>query len=916
MAIHEIAKLFAVLGTKLDPSAMKTLTAFEGRLKSVEGRLKSVSSASTKTSKDIAKSLTTHAKALDKLSSSTKEKAAADRSAAKATTAAITAERKMTKAVNTTTAALRRKNKEQGVTVKATPTKLTNEKVVQSTRSAVKATGKVSTNLRSDVFQNLFGGQKSTGNYNARAKMYQGLFGATTPTSSRSPSGSVGWNKRSDAFTSLFGGGRPSVSTTKKQYEQLFNAVASSPFQKWAERTKTLEGSGAAAKLARQQSVAKLEASNLKTKERTLRQEKASVREQQRADDRKLKVARDVERHEMAMRNAKARLANTELRNQILASRAKFTPGIATGNPNAWYGGFIGATAGAAASGFGMANLWEADRQIISGRMSLEGILGESQGLATFDWLKQQGDVLGFDWKEALPEFQRFMGAAYPAAGLDQSQDVFQAFSELGTVRKMQPIQRKMMYKAIGDMYGKRDISMEELRNQLSDSGFSDAFSVFEAAWRAMDPKNNTGSFEKAVSDPNKQIDPVKLMPFVIAEIKKKTATPLEKAKQSSVSWQGRLANRFSNFQEAFFNSGGDESFKNLWKELYQDLDKIFPKAEKLAKIFNVLLAPIKALSGAIAEFSANILPKWSERLGIGEEKLIGFGMVAASLLSPWTRWLGILSLASIAIEDIIYSVQGKGGVLLKWLGSPEKVQSVVGWVGGILVAIKGIQLAIAGWKFGANVASAISEAFITGGTYLLNIAKETGKWIGLNAGKFMWAGAAIAAGLIGYEIGTYIYESFLKGWEPFERMMDSIFSKIDALIEAIKHPFTKGPNQRTDEQVTEQFNRGAEAADQMNLFQSDPSVTTPRQPFEGQDATEYFKSEQWNNLQRSLQTPTQSPQSSLIPPNIDVGDININVQGNLDSGSAEAVKQTMKEAVRETVADIISVARLQYANV
>ena len=731
--------------------------------------------------------------------------------------------------------------------------------------------GNVSTNLRSDAFQNLFGNRGGVVGDSANTKHY-----------------------------------RAAEAAEKRIKEKKAKEAPStkSPFADWAKRTKALEGSGSDAKIARRQAVAKLEAENLKAKERALKQEKIDRRRNRIEDDAAARRKRQDERHLVAMQNMRQQGVNAQLREQMLRSRLRNPPnGLTTGNPNSWGGGFLGATAMAAAGGFGVAPLWQRDVDLLSGKISLQSVLGFEQGEVGWQWLQNQGQDLGFDWLESVPQFARFMAVASPKLGYEESTDIFQAVSELATVRKLKTFQRQRVYKAFGDMFGKNDISMQELRVQLAEGGFPDAYILMERAWESM-PGSTKGGFAKAVADPNKPIIPSEIMPIFVKLLREQTAPSIKYAKQSSIASHGRMKGSLSTFFKEFFKDvfddsgkvvgGGDIVFKNLWKEFDLDIMKLTSSAAALAKVFEALMVPVKAFTGLVAEFSKTTLPRLSDTLGISQEKIVAFGAVVTGLFFPWTRWLTVLSLVVMGVEDLIYALNGKESVLLDFFGDVESVERFATAAGIALVALKGISL-------------------LSGS----NALKDSGSKFGVAAWAAFNIAALAAAASIGYAIGTAIRAGFSgqgkagQGWDKYTNLStyDWFIEKNIADVEyGLGWMFgNKEMMQRSNDWY---FGRQQEEAERMKAWGGEFGLgPMDRETYEKQKAA----SDAWNRVN----TPPSmvNPQGSVIVPDIKVGDIVMNVNGNVDMNNIDSIKQSFRDTVKETVGDMIAVAKMNYTS-
>ena len=353
------------------------------------------------------------------------------------------------------------------------------------------------------------------------------------------------------------------------------------------------------------------------------------------------------ESHKLRMLGLQQRLANAE-------KRARQMNGITSGNPNQWGGGLVGAMAAAGAGGFGMQGLWGKNREIVATEVMLESAVGsEEQGKASKQWLIDQARRLGFDYLQVAPEFGKLMASAVPQVGIDEAQRTFKTFSELATVRKMGGFERKRMFYALQQMFSKEKVMTQELQEQMAESGFVDARSVFAEAWKRM---GKTSSLEKAME--KGEVRTKEIMPYVLEILDEKNRSSLPKAMKSSIAAMGRLRTEFNLLFDIFSKEGGDVAFGEMFDELADGLNRSQKSAKAFGEAFEILVSPIRAFGRLIGDTS-ELMSYLSKETGISEKNLMAFSIVAAGLLFPLTRALTVLGMLVLAIEDVATAFQG-----------------------------------------------------------------------------------------------------------------------------------------------------------------------------------------------------------------------------------------------------------------
>lgn len=123
---------------------------------------------------------------------------------------------------------------------------------------------------------------------------------------------------------------------------------------------------------------------------------------------------------------------------------------------------------------YGLMQLNTANQEAISTRLTTQAVLQaqgftERQGEQAFQWLKDLGNLNGFSYMQAAPDYNQFLSNSLGAGvSLGGSQDIFRGFSEYQTAMGVTPARRKLVNNALSQMLGKGVVSMEELRRQMA----------------------------------------------------------------------------------------------------------------------------------------------------------------------------------------------------------------------------------------------------------------------------------------------------------------------------------------------------------------------------------------------------------------------------------------------------------------
>ena len=109
---------------------------------------------------------------------------------------------------------------------------------------------------------------------------------------------------------------------------------------------------------------------------------------------------------------------------------------------------------------YGLSSLNTANQELISGQLTTQAVLAAKgystqQGVDANKWLFGLANNVGFNYMEALPDYNQFLSNSLGAGlGVEQSQDIFKGFSEYQTAMGVTPARRKLVQNALSQMLG------------------------------------------------------------------------------------------------------------------------------------------------------------------------------------------------------------------------------------------------------------------------------------------------------------------------------------------------------------------------------------------------------------------------------------------------------------------------------
>jgi tape measure domain-containing protein len=329
---------------------------------------------------------------------------------------------------------------------------------------------------------------------------------------------------------------------------------------------------------------------------------------------------------------------------------------------------------------YGVTQLNRANQESISARLTTQAVMQskgftEQQGVEAFDWLKNLGNDVGFNYMQAAPDYNQFLSNAL-GAGMEVggAQDIFQGFSEFQTAMGVTPARRKLVQNALSQMLGKGVISMEELRRQMAES-MPGTIDVFAEALSDMTGSGLTGQKSIAAlyeSVESGGLESAKILPIVAEILKARAAPKIGVLKKSSIAEQARAENVLADLTNLFSRSGGEQGFAKFFRIMADGLKANEPLVRGLTGAFSDLMTFMEAPLQLVKDFNAG-LAEMTSMIGISESALIKLGGLGVMLATKWGRIGLMFATIAAVLQDISRGIQGKNSY----------TKDIVDWVGG-----------------------------------------------------------------------------------------------------------------------------------------------------------------------------------------------------------------------------------------
>lgn len=247
-----------------------------------------------------------------------------------------------------------------------------------------------------------------------------------------------------------------------------------------------------------------------------------------------------------------------------------------------------------AGGGYGLAQLNRRNQEVVSAQLQTQAVVQQAggtvrEGQQSFDWLRAQGNRIGFNYLEAAPDYNNLVsGLTGAGMSLEQSQGVYKGFAELARTNKLDRTRQNRLFRALAQVAGKDKLMSEELRGQIAEA-LPGGVSLFAEAYQRQLGGNLTGGKAiQALNDAMKK-GQVKgdILTFAAQIAGQRAAPTLAVASKASQAEQGRFQNAVSDTAILASNNGVEEGFARIFRTLSTGLNESNGLVRTLADGFN-----------------------------------------------------------------------------------------------------------------------------------------------------------------------------------------------------------------------------------------------------------------------------------------------------------------------------------------
>jgi hypothetical protein len=117
-----------------------------------------------------------------------------------------------------------------------------------------------------------------------------------------------------------------------------------------------------------------------------------------------------------------------------------------------------------AGGGYGAGWLNRRNQDVVSAQLMTQAVVQQAggtteQGIQSFDWLRGQGERVGFNYLESAPDFNKLIsGLTGAGMSVEQGQETFKGFAELSRVNKLDKTSQNRLFRALSQVAGKNQL--------------------------------------------------------------------------------------------------------------------------------------------------------------------------------------------------------------------------------------------------------------------------------------------------------------------------------------------------------------------------------------------------------------------------------------------------------------------------
>lgn len=254
---------------------------------------------------------------------------------------------------------------------------------------------------------------------------------------------------------------------------------------------------------------------------------------------------------------------------------------------------------GLALGGYGLSQLNQRNQQVVSAQLQSQSVVQQAggtteEGQQSFQWLRQQGNRIGFNYLDASGDYNKLLsGLTGAGMSVQQGQGVFKGFSELSRVNKLDRVSQQRVYRALSQVAGKNKLQSEELTGQLAES-LPGAVSIFAEAYQNQLSATGKGGGKQGQEAITELLAAMKkgqvkgdILTYAGDVASQRAAPGLAAASTASQAEQARYQNSVNDLAVVASNSGVEEGFARIFRTLNAGLGESNDLVKTLAEGFN-----------------------------------------------------------------------------------------------------------------------------------------------------------------------------------------------------------------------------------------------------------------------------------------------------------------------------------------
>lgn len=267
-----------------------------------------------------------------------------------------------------------------------------------------------------------------------------------------------------------------------------------------------------------------------------------------------------------------------------------------------------------AAGGYGLGALNRRNQEIVSAQLQTSAIVQQAggtaaQGTQSFEWLRSEGERVGFNWLEAIPDYNKLIsGLTGAGMTVGQSQGVFQGFSELARVNKLDRTSQNRLFRALSQVAGKNQLMSEELTGQIAEALpggvalFAEAYQRKLAAEGRGGGKTGSEAIQELRSAMERREVKGDILLYAGDRASEMAQPGLTAAQKASQAEQARFQNAYNELARVASDAGVESGFARLFRAMADGAREAAPLVESLAGGFDEVT---KYVSAAMLSFQS-----------------------------------------------------------------------------------------------------------------------------------------------------------------------------------------------------------------------------------------------------------------------------------------------------------------------